>query len=83
MTAHGCLSPCPTCRKGCPICNPCDPSKHGGPVVSWPSYQPLPFQRGGQKCGLCGSTAIDHTEMHCQMNRAFKPVVATEAKEKE
>ena len=23
----------------------------------------------GQKCELCGSTAIDHTEMHCSMNR--------------
>jgi hypothetical protein len=24
------------------------------------------------KCGICGSTAIDHTEAHCQLNKILK-----------
>lgn len=31
----------------------------------------------GQKCDLCGSTAIDHTEMHCQMNRMGNAKITT------
>lgn len=27
----------------------------------------------GQKCDICGSTATDHTEMQCQINRTLKP----------
>ena len=30
------------------------------------------------KCDLCGSTAIDHTEMHCQMNRMGKNLLSKE-----
>ena len=26
----------------------------------------------GQKCDICGSTAIDHTEAQCQLNRSLK-----------
>lgn len=26
-----------------------------------------------QKCDMCGSTTVDHTEMQCQMNRLSKP----------
>jgi hypothetical protein len=67
MSAHGCLEPCPICKRGCPICNPCKP--HYSPVT-WagqPAIARLPV-----KCDLCGSTAIDHTEMNCQMNRLAK-----------
>jgi len=70
MSTHGCMAPCPTCKQGCIICHPCDPIKHGS---SSAIQFPLPLKpKGGQKCDLCGSTAIDHTEMHCQMNRAFR-----------
>lgn len=69
MSAHGCISPCPTCKNGCPICHPCDPVKHNG-LYGGIGYPPRPFApTKPQKCDLCGSTAIDHTEMHCQMNR--------------
>lgn len=39
-----------------------------------PSYQPWPppVKNYGVKCDICGSTAIDHTEMQCQLNRIGK-----------
>lgn len=33
----------------------------------------VPRDMRGQKCDMCGSTAIDHTENQCQLNRALKP----------
>lgn len=60
------------------ICHPCDPFKHGGQVFGYTSY-PIPmFPKGGKKCDICGSTAIDHTEVNCLINRLSNP-----AKEKE
>lgn len=78
MSAHGCMSSCPTCQRGCLICSPCDPLKHGGLATGYPV--PL-LLKGGKKCDICGSTAIDHTEMHCQMNRAFKKATTPTTKE--
>lgn len=36
----------------------------------WP-YVPQPRIVSGQKCDICGSTAIDHTEAQCSFNRSF------------
>lgn len=33
------------------------------------SYNLGKITRSVQKCDLCGSTAIDHTEAHCSSNR--------------
>jgi len=30
------------------------------------------YQIKGQKCDICGSTTIDHTEAQCQINRLSK-----------
>lgn len=68
MTTHGCLAPCPTCRQGCPICHPCKPECSS--VTGYKVHQPRLFRP--LKCDLCGSTAIDHTESRCQMNRQLK-----------
>lgn len=35
------------------------------PYPIMPTLQPV-------KCDICGSTAIDHTEMQCQVNRVLK-----------
>lgn len=69
---HGCTSPCPTCNQGCIICHPCEPGKHGTDRITTYPYPPPLLPKGGEKCDLCGSTAIDHTEIHCQFNRAFQ-----------
>ena len=34
---------------------------------------PLPAIKLGQKCDVCGSTAIDHTENQCSLNRQLHP----------
>lgn len=41
-----------------------------GKPVGWEHDAPVK----GSKCGVCGSTAIDHTENQCQLNRALKKV---------
>lgn len=40
----------------------------------WPSTHPVPLHsmRTGQKCDICGSTAIDHTENQCSLNRQLQ-----------
>jgi len=65
MSAHGCMTPCPQCKQGCPICHPCKP-ECGRLMFNQPG---VITPRIPMKCDLCGSTAIDHTEMHCQLNR--------------
>ena len=65
------------------ICNNCGVTK---PDISTPGtyhrcmrgtfVQPVPVNKPmtiyrPHKCDICGSTAIDHTENQCQMNRAF------------
>lgn len=37
-------------------------------------YKP-PKPRVGLKCDMCGSTAIDHTENQCSMNRQLRPSI--------
>lgn len=39
-----------------------------GPNIQPYVPYPLPPMRG-QKCDICGSTAIDHTETQCSINR--------------
>lgn len=59
----------------CKICNNYIPDIGDHFCVST-SSQPLPsfpnVDRRGQKCDICGSTAIDHTEAQCQLNRVLK-----------
>lgn len=46
--------------------------------VWWPQHnhlQPV-------KCDLCGSTAIDHTEMDCQLNRVLQKTTPAGQKRK-
>lgn len=43
------------------------------------------YPTSNEKCDLCGSTAIDHTEQQCNLNRSFnqiKPKDNIEDKEK-
>lgn len=53
---------CPRCDCGIPPQNDdqvcCNPIIHG---TNWEG-----------KCDICGSTTIDHTELHCQTNRERK-----------
>lgn len=35
---------------------------------------PIYPQPVGEKCDMCGSTAIDHTEQQCQLNQQFKKI---------
>lgn len=46
-------------------------------------YPPQPRILDGQKCDVCGSTAIDHTENHCSVNRMLKPAQSKPIKEEE
>ena len=53
------------------ICGGCDV---GIPPTPEPQqyFKQLPTERlKVQKCDVCGSTAIDHTEAACQQNRGF------------
>lgn len=43
------------------------------PFYPYPPQPPVRPLMGGQKCDLCGSTAIDHTEQQCSINRVLKP----------
>ena len=67
---HGCLSGCSICKQGCTICHPCDPLRHGGKAIGYPTDKPIE-PRQPVKCDICGSTAIDHTEFQCATNRQF------------
>lgn len=33
------------------------------------TYKPNSFIHSSSRCGICGSTAIDHTEADCQRNQ--------------
>lgn len=77
------------------ICNQCggiipDIGHHNcfAKVYQWPhifpnTVQPLiqPLMVQGQKCELCGSTAIDHTEALCKLYRDIKADKPTEEEE--
>ena len=43
-------------------------------------YTPLPQPLKGQKCDICGSTAVDHTERQCALNRLSRQPKAKKAK---
>lgn len=48
----------------------CTPYPQPAKIYENPYY--IPPSVMGQKCDLCGSTAIDHTEIHCSLNRSVR-----------
>ena len=58
----------------CSIC--CGPYPQGGGhrCPQFNNHDRVEIRTVGMKCGVCGSTAIDHTELNCQLNRTLNDV---------